>query len=119
MYWKNYLGYLGLLGLVGFTGFAGNYYLFGFFGFFVYLGYFRVIPDELFKENVRKAAAPGFFVSIATSTIFTGYSITLQGDSAEEIASTLATGLALNFALPIFVFTGILLYCEFGESIGD
>lgn len=111
MYMNNKLAYLGLLDLLGLIGFTGNFYFFGFFGFLVYFKYFKVIPDELFKENVRRAATPSFFVSITIIALITGYSAVTNSISA----SYLATGLALNFAIPIFIFTGNLIYLEFSE----
>lgn len=114
----NKLGYLGFLGLIGLMGFGGNFYFFGFFGFLVYFRYFRVIPDELFKENVRKAATPSFFVSIIVATLFTVYISLHKNASVQDIARELAMGLAINFALPIFVFTGILVYLEISENGG-
>ena len=114
MYFNNKLGYLGFLGLIGLIGFVGNFYFFGFFGFLVYFRYFSVIPDELFKKNVRKSASPSFFVSITISALIAGYGALTQSISAQY----LATGLAMNFAIPIFVFTGILVNSEFNE-VGD
>lgn len=118
MHWNNKLGYLGVLGLLGLIGFSGNLYFFGFFGFLVYLRYFAVIPDELFRENVRKAAAPAFFTGI-TVTALAAAAIEILKDETISDAAMLSTSLALSFALPIFVFTGILLYLEFRESGGD
>lgn len=115
MYMNNKLGYLGFLGLIGLIGFTGNFYFFGFLGFLVYFRYFKVIPDELFKENVRKSASPSFFVSIIISALIAGYSALTKSISAQY----LVTGLAINFAIPIFVFTGILVYLELKENGGD
>lgn len=114
MHLNNKLGYLGFLGLIGLIGLTGNFYFFGFFGFLVYFRYFSVIPDELFKKNVRKAASPSFFVSITISALIAGYGALTQSISTQY----LATGLTMNFAIPIFVFTGILVNSEFNE-VGD
>jgi len=87
---KNKLGYFGFMGLIGLLGLiTDNPGFYGFFGFFAYFGFFNVIPDELFKLNVQKAATPAFFV-----------------------------GLAINFAASIIVFTIILIYRSFNESKG-
>ncbi|MCC5911365.1 MAG: DUF3796 domain-containing protein [Clostridiaceae bacterium] len=118
---NNKLAYLGFLGLIGLIGLKGNFYFFGFFGFFgffVYFGYFKVIPDELFKENVRKAATPSFFISIVLNALISGYIAILKNASPQDLATSLSIGLAINFALPIFVFTGILVYREIAESSG-
>lgn len=112
---NNKLGYLGFLGLIGLIGLAGNYYFFGFFGFFVYFRYFKVVPDELFKENVRKAATPSFFVSVTVCALVSGYVALFKSASFQEMA----IGLSINFALPIVVFTTILVYLEIRENGGE
>jgi hypothetical protein len=58
---KNKLGFFGAIGLVGILGIAtDNRFLLAFFAYFVFFRYFWVIPDELFKLNVQKAATPAF-----------------------------------------------------------
>ena len=116
MHMNNKLGYLGILGLIGLLGFTGNFCFFSFFGFFAYFRYFKVIPDELFKENVRKAATPSFFVSIIVTALISGYITLFKNTTIQDLSSDLVTGLAMNFALPIFVFTGILVYLEINET---
>lgn len=67
---KNILGYLGFLGLLGVLGFiTDSKAYFGFFGFLGYFRYFAVIPDELFKANVKNAATPAFFAGIVVFAI--------------------------------------------------
>ncbi len=119
MYMNNKLGYLGFLSLLGLLGFTGNIGFFGFFGFIAYFRYFKVIPDELFKENIRRAATPGFFVSITVTALVTVYIALLKNVSAQDVATGLAIGLTINFVLSVFVFTGILLYLEIHESGGE
>jgi len=119
MYFSNKLAYLGFLGLIGLIGLNGNFYFFGFFGFLVYFTYFKVIPDELFKENVRKAATPSFFISIISTALISGYIAIFNNNAAQDLARNLSVGLAISFALPIFVFTGILVYLEVAESGGE
>lgn len=118
MYMNNKLGYLGLLSLIGLLGITGNYYFFGFFGFIAYFRYYKVIPDELFKENVRKAATPSFFVSITVTALTSAYIALLKNATVQDVATSLAIGLTINFALPIFVFTVILVYLEIREEAG-
>lgn len=66
----NLLGYLSLIGLFGFLGFFTEHNaLYIFFGFFGYAYYFKVIPDEMFKEHVRKASAASFFLVLTALTI--------------------------------------------------
>ena len=60
----NKLGFLSILALLGFMGFTVSIPFFGFFGFAQYIRYFFVTPDELFQQNVRKAASYGFFSGV-------------------------------------------------------
>ena len=110
---KNRLGYLGLLGLCGVLGFAAhNYAYFGFFGFLYFFRYFAVIPDELFKENVKQAATPAFFVGMVIYVLTAGLSVF-------HISTLIfTTGLVLGFAFPFLIFTIILVHSELRESLG-
>ena len=111
---KNKLGYFGFLGLVGLLGLGtNNTGFFGFFGFFAYFRYFNVIPDELFKENVRRAATPSFFVSIATTALTFIISDFLKNPSI------LLAGFGISFALSVIIFPSILLYFEIKEGKGE
>ena len=108
---KNRLGFLGFLGLFGLVGFiSGNYAYCSFFGFLIYLRYFWVIPDELFLENVQKAATPAFFVGI------TLYAIT--GALSAFLVSTtyFVIGLVAGFVASFLVFAVILVSRELNES---
>lgn len=107
MHWNNKLGYFGFLGLLGLIGLSGNHSFFGFFGFFAYLRYFTVIPDELFRENVRKAATPSFFTGITVAALAATV-ISFMKNASIPAENILALSLALSFALPVFVFT---VYC--------
>ncbi len=109
---KNKLGFLGFLGLLGLLGFfSENKIFFCFFGFLVYFRYFAVIPDELFKENVRKAATPAFFTGVVIYTL-TG------ALTAFSISTTVyVTCLVLGFVVSFFLFTGIFVYYEMKEKM--
>jgi hypothetical protein len=96
---------LGFLGL--FTAQRG--YL-GFFGFLYYIRYFFVIPDELFRENVQKAATPAFFIGLTACAAAIG-ARTLLNDPGLTLM-----GFGIAMALSIFVFTVILIRCEIRES---
>ncbi|HWQ78501.1 MAG TPA: DUF3796 domain-containing protein [Anaerovoracaceae bacterium] len=68
----NKLGLLSLLALIGILGLTSeNKALLGFFGFACYFRYFFVTPDEMFLQNVRKAASLGFFSGVAATGIAT------------------------------------------------
>jgi hypothetical protein len=110
---KNKLGLLGLLGLLGVVGFFNpNKVYFAFFAFLYFGRYFFVIPDELFNENVKRAATPAFFTGMVIYTLIaalTAFSISIK---------FYVTGLVLGFALSFLVFTAIFTYFEMKESRG-
>lgn len=110
---KNKLGFLGFLGLLGLLGFfSDNKAFFCFFGFLAYFRYFAIIPDELFKENVRKAATPAFFTGVVVYTL-TGALTFFQ------ICTTVYVScLVLGFVVSFLLFTGIFVYYEFKEKAG-
>jgi hypothetical protein len=110
---KNKLGYFGALGFVGILGIiTDNRYLLAFFAYFVFLRYFFVIPDELFKLNVQKAATPAFFVGIALQVL------TIAVTAFTKDITQLVTGLALGFSVSTAVFILILVISEFKEYRG-
>lgn len=108
---KNKLGYLSLLAVLGVLGFlSDNKAYLGFLSFLYYLRYFFVIPDELFKANVQKAATPAFFTGLALSAATIMLRVLMNNDAV------LAIGMGIGMALSILVFTVILLVCELRES---
>lgn len=108
---KNKLGYLSLLALLGMLGFwTDNQGYWGFFGFLYYIRYFFVVPDELFKMNVQKAATYAFFTNLAFSAVIVVLKELLKN------SAIISVGLGLGFALSIFVFTLLLGIYESKES---
>ncbi|GEA13850.1 hypothetical protein E308F_00900 [Moorella sp. E308F] len=108
---KNKLGYLSLLAVLGTLGFlTDNKAYLGFWGFLYYIRYFFVIPDELFKANVQKAATPAFFTGLASSAVTIMLRVLMNNDALPTL------GMGLGMALSIFVFTVILMVCEIRES---
>lgn len=65
----NKLGFLSILALLGFMGFTVSAPFFGFFGFAQYVRYFFVTPDEMFQQNVTKAASFGFFSGAGVTSL--------------------------------------------------
>lgn len=107
---KNKLGLLGMLGFLGILGFVtDNRYFLAFFGFLVFFRYFFVIPDELFKLNVRRAAAPAFFTGVGIQAI----TITITAFTKD--VPQLVTGLSLSFSISIALFIILLVIAEFKE----
>lgn len=108
---KNKLGFLGLLGLIGILGIITEHRSFlGFFGFLVYFRYFTVIPDELFKNNVRKAVMPAFFIGIVIMSITIALTVIIKEKTI------LFLGLPINFIVSIVIFTILLTMYELKES---
>lgn len=61
----NYLGFLSLLSLISILGIiTDNRGLFGFLGFISYASYFKVIPDELFMDNLYKSCTMAFLLQV-------------------------------------------------------
>lgn len=98
---KNKLAYLGFLGLLGFAGFFGEPLLFCFFANFTFFSYIRVVPDELFWDNVRVCATRGFFVFFVLSNCLV-------------VASLLFAMSDNAFASPFIIigFTLVMILCE-------
>jgi hypothetical protein len=108
---KNKFGFFGLLGLLGILGIVtDNRAFLGFFGFFVYFRYFTIIPDELFKEYIKKAATPSFFISIII------ISITIALSAIIKDRTFLSIGFLIDFIITLFVFTILLMTYEAKES---
>ncbi len=108
---KNPLGYLGILGFVGIIGIITEERLFlAFFAFFVFFRYFFVIHDELFRQNVRKAAAPAFFTGAGIQAASVAVSVFTKDDPL------LIAGLSLSFSISMFVFIILLVIAEFKEQ---
>ena len=108
---KNKLGYIGFLGLLGTVGFfAHNNVYFALFAFLYYLRYFWVIPDELFKENVRMAASPSFFTSLVL------YVITVALTAFRVSTLIFVIGLVTGFVVPLILFTILLVSFEVKEN---
>lgn len=108
---KNKLGFLSLLGFLGIIGIIteDRTYL-SFFAFFVFFRYFFVIPDELFRLNVRRAASPAFFTGVAVQAATVAVNAVTKDDSF------LIAGLGMSFAVSMFVFIILLVIAEFKEQ---
>jgi len=110
----NKLGFLSILALIGILGIATEHKPFiGFFSFAYYIRYFFVTPDELFQQNVRKAASIGFFSGVSA----TGLALTIRVLFPEFLASNIA--LASCYVVSVFCFTIALMVLEIKEQRGD
>lgn len=115
---KNKLAYLGFLGLLGFAGFLGDSWLFCFFANFTFFNYIRVVPDELFWNNVRVCSTRGFFVFFVLSNCLVVASLLLAMSDNAFAAKFIIIGFALVMVLCELVFLLNLEYLERKERGG-
>lgn len=110
----NYLGFLSLLSLIAILGWTNkNASLYGFLGFLGYLPYFKVIPDELFLLNLRKACTSSFFSQLLSLIPFMFITHLLM-----PFKNPLPVAYALSFIVAILFFTIHLLILQFQEGKG-
>jgi hypothetical protein len=110
---KNPLGYLGFLGLLGILSFIShNWNFLWFFCFFIFFRFSRIIPDELFRENIKKSATPAFFTGMVIDII-------TAATRAFPISMNIyVLGLVIGFASSILVFTVLFAIYSYRESRG-
>ena len=115
---KNKLAYLGFLGLLGFAGFIGTPLMFSFFANFIFFKYIKVVPDELFWDNIRTCATRGFFVFLVPSQFIVVITLLMAvSDSLYSYATRVATGgFSLTLGVSVIVFSGTLDYLELKEK---
>lgn len=110
----NGLGFLSLLALIAILGwYTENKGLYGFFGFVYYIRYFWVIPDELFRQNVQKAAVFAFMSEMILLVPFMFVCTFLYG-----AVRAVPAAFALGFAVTAFAFTIALVFWEWREQKG-
>ncbi len=115
---KNKLAYLGFLGLLGLAGFFTEPLLFCFSANFVFFSYIRVVPDELFWNNVRICATRSFFIFFILSNCMVAASLLLAMSDNTFATKFIITGFALIMVLCEFVFLINLEYLERKERSG-
>jgi len=71
-----------------------------------------VVPDEMFTQNVRKAASVGFFSGTGVTTIAVALHTLLPSIIASNIA------LASSYVVSVFCFTITLAVLELKEMRG-
>lgn len=101
MNWKfNYIGLLSMLSLIGILGFIQRDHsnVFSFFAFLSYIGYFRITPDELFKQRVLQTAGITLLVTFVLMTgLFIGYLVT-------ENVNFFTNGFWISYTLMVVTF---------------
>ena len=113
---KNKLGYLGYLGFIGVLGlWMGSFAHIAFLIFFFFFTYSNVIPDELFKENIKKSALNAFKVNmiINTSIMILASIISIFHQFITPNSSMIFFGLfafVLNYVISLLVFVFTLIH---------
>lgn len=111
---KNPLGYLGFLGLLGILGFLSQHWAYlWFFCFFILFRFFWIIPDELFRENVKRSATPAFFTSLVLYVLTVASRVLFISDAI--YMACLVISFAVSF-LVFFILLAIYSYREKSEG---
>lgn len=111
---KNKYGFIGLISLLGFWGLeSGNEIFLCFFSFIVFLYYFRIKPDELFVQTLRKCATNAFLANLFVTTL-----TTFLLDYLEISSNPLAGGASLGFGVSIIFFSLSTFILELKQSRG-
>lgn len=111
---KNKYGCIGFVSLLGLWGLYADEPLFlSFFAFVIFFGYFRVTPDEMFVDTLKKCAAISFFstvsVTVAATFVFSYFKLS---------SNPLAGGAALGFGISIAVFALLSFFFDLRERSG-
>lgn len=110
-----FLGFLSLVGVIGLVTKSPQYY--PFLGFAIFFEYFFTKADEMFVENIRKAAAWAFFANLLVTTIVTCYCAMVLG----KTDTALEKGIGLGFGIAILLFCFMTAYFDWkdGRGISD
>lgn len=109
----NLLGFISLFALIGFLGFiTENKGFLSFWSFLYYLKYFTVIPDEMFKANVKTAGSIAFFIGLFSVKLTIPISYFFY-DLIQPIYTFLS-----GYVVSVFTFTIVLGYLEYKEQQG-
>lgn len=110
---KNPLGYLGFLGFLGVLSLIYHHWAYlWFFAFFQFFAYFWVIPDELFRENVKRSATPAFFTSFVLYVLTVALKVFYKSDGVYMAC------LVISFAASFLVFFILLASYSIRERRG-
>ncbi len=106
------IGLLSLIGVLGIITHTRDYY--PFFAFALFFEYFFVKTDEMFLENMRKAASWAFYLNLATTAITTCYFALIK--QIPELA--LQKGIGMGFGISLIVFSFVTAYFDWKERRG-
>ena len=121
------LGLLGFLGFLGFGGFwsyqaLGDLTAFVFFGFFGFFGFFfegkmsNTLMDERFQENALRAELKAYRAGFAVIFLLLLIAGQASRFKAELLAPALTSGIALAFALTLFLSEYLLYKYDHDDS---
>lgn len=111
---KNKYGLLGLVSILGIWGLYENEPTFlSFLAFIPFFQYLFVIPDESFKENMKKASSWAFF-TILVVTILSTFIMSLFRLSSYALVG----GCTLGFSMGIVTFCFSTMFIEWQEKRG-
>ncbi len=110
---KSRYGLIGLFSIVGVMGVVTqNTSLYPFLAFVVFFEYLFVEPDEMFVENMRKAASWAFYTQLAIVALITCASIVPFPETA------LQKGAAAGFGIALVVFCLTTAYFDWKDRRG-
>jgi hypothetical protein len=117
----SYLGFLGFIGILGlyWRSFSHSIFLV----FFFFFSYAKMIPDELFKENIKKSALNAFIVNMIINTIIMTVCTVLSNryQYIEPNSSMVLFGFAafvINFVISILIFVfNLMIYAHKDKSV--
>ncbi len=112
---KRRYGLLGLLSLIGILGIATRTPpLYPFLAFALFFEYFFIKPDEMFIENMRKAAAWAFYANLAMVIIITCYHMAIKQQSDVALIKGIGTG----FGVSLIVFSFVSAWFDWKDRRG-
>lgn len=99
---KQRYGLLGLLSLIGILGIlTRNVSLYPFLAFALFFEYLFIAPDEMFVENMRKAAAWAFYAELAVTAAIACCCIA----AGQQADAALLKGTGTGFGISLMVFS--------------
>jgi len=122
LFMKNKLGYLGFLGFIGVLGIWWRSFTHStFLIFFFFFTYSKIIPDELFKENIKKSALKAFIVNMIINIAIMGALTTITNlyQYTEINSNMIFYGFAafvLNFVISLLTFVFTLMFYAHKEK---
>lgn len=110
---KRRYGLIGLFSVIGFMGFATrNTSLYPFLAFVIFFEYLFVEPDEMFVDNMRKAASWAFYTELVITALITCVAMIPFTETA------LQKGAGAGFGIALVVFCLTTAYFDWKDRRG-